>query len=422
MERFHKTSRKYETEVEVSGHLIDSMILTRIFDRIMDLKGEFEVIEFRIGKSNKDHSYAKLAVKGRTAEHLDKLLKEVYSSGAVPTKLSPVKYRPAPKDSVLPENFSSTTNHPTQIYLNDHWINIEKPMMDKAVVVYPKENRAVCKAILEVRKDELVVVGEEGLRITPPERPREGVDVFQFMSNQSSIERPTLTIARKIARDMHSVHSSGGKIVVVPGPAVIHTGSGMVLAKLIRKGYFTALLSGNALAVHDVELSLFGTSLGLVLADGTASAKGYRNHIAAINEIFKWGSLRKMVRGGALKKGVMYECIVGNVPYVLAGSIRDDGPIPDVLTDMVEAQQQYKERLADVDIVLMLSTMLHSIAVGNMLSSDVKTIAVDINPSVVTKLLDRGTRQAIGIVSDIATFLPTLARELEKLEGLANRP
>lgn len=400
--------------VEVKGHLIDSFILSQIFDKIMDLQGDFEVIEFRIGKLKHEHSYAKLIVKADTEDRLNRILQEIYRLGATPVEIASVKLKPAPADSVLPDDFYSTTNHPTFIYVDGKWIEVEDLMMDKVIVYYPKEGRAICKPIREVKKGELIVVGEEGIKVVPPERPREGVGVFDFMLSKSSSEKPTSSITRKIAEDMYRVKKQGKKIAVVAGPAVVHTGAAEYLAKIIRLGYVDALLAGNALAVHDVEYALFGTSLGMNVKDGTLTYRGYRNHMAAINEVFKYGGLKEMVRKGRLTKGIMYECIVNNVPYVLAGSIRDDGPLPDVITDVVEAQKAYRKLLKNVSMVLMLSTMLHSIAVGNMLSSHVKTVIVDINPAVVTKLMDRGTAHAAGVVSDVGAFLPLLANELEK--------
>jgi lysine-ketoglutarate reductase/saccharopine dehydrogenase-like protein (TIGR00300 family) len=179
-------------------------------------------------------------------------------------------------------------------------------------------------------------------------------------------------------------------------------------------GYIHGLLAGNALAVHDIENSLMGTSLGMQVNDGTLAVRGHRNHMRAINEVFKFGSLRTMVEKKVLEKGIMYECIINDIPFVLAGSIRDDGPIPDVVTDVVEAQRKYKQVLKDTKMVLMLSTMLHSIAVGNMLPATVKVVAVDISQPVVTKLLDRGTTQAIGIVTDVGAFLPMVVQQLEQ--------
>jgi lysine-ketoglutarate reductase/saccharopine dehydrogenase-like protein (TIGR00300 family) len=405
---------KYEQEIEVKGHLIDSMILTKIFDKVMDLKGDFQVLEFIVGKKKRDPSYARLLVRGTNQQHLDELLESVYREGAQPISVQQVMLEPAVKDMVMPDSFYSTTNNATQVFYNSSWIDVDNMMMDKCIVLDRQKMRAECKMIRDVKKGDSIVVGERGVRIIPHERPREGVDIFQFMSSSSSSERPTQQIARKVANDIYKIKESEGKIAVVAGPVVVHSGASEALAKLIRMGYIHGLLAGNALAVHDIENSLMGTSLGMQVNDGTLAVRGHRNHMRAINEVFKFGSLRTMVQKKVLKKGIMYECIINEIPFVLAGSIRDDGPIPDVVTDVVEAQRKYKQVLKDTKMVLMLSTMLHSIAVGNMLPATVKVVAVDISQPVVTKLLDRGTTQAIGIVTDVGAFLPMVVQQLEQ--------
>ncbi|MDW0315223.1 MAG: TIGR00300 family protein, partial [Nitrososphaeraceae archaeon] len=402
-------------EIEVKGHLIDSMILTRIFDKIMDLKGDFQVLEFSVGKKKKDSSYARLLIQGNDRDHLHQILESVYREGAQPVSVQEVMLEPADEDMVMVDNFYSTTNNATQIYYDGLWINVQEMMMDKCIVVDTERKAAVCKMIRDIKKGDMMVVGEQGVRIIPQERPREGVDIFQFMSSSSSSERPTQQIARKVANDLYNIKKDGGKIVVVCGPVLIHSGAGEALAKLIRMGYVNGLLAGNALAVHDIENALLGTSLGMHVIDGTLAIRGHRNHMQAINEVFKSGSMKAMVEKGILKKGVMYECITNDISYVLAGSVRDDGPIPDVITDVVEAQREYKKVIKGTKMVLMLSTMLHSIAVGNMLPAAVKVIAVDISQPVVTKLLDRGTSQAVGIVTDVGAFLPIVVQYLERL-------
>lgn len=380
----------------------------------MDLKGDFQVLEFSVGKKKRDPSYARLLVRGRDQQHLDELLELVYREGAQPISVQQVMLEPAEKDMVMPNSFYSTTNNATQVFYNSSWIDVDNMMMDKCIVLDRQKMKAECKMIRDVKKGDSIVVGERGVRIIPHERPREGVDIFQFMSSSSSSERPTQQIARKVASDIYKIKESEGKIAVVAGPVVVHSGASEALAKLIRMGYIHGLLAGNALAVHDVENSLMGTSLGMQVNDGTLAIRGHRNHMLAINEVFKFGSLRTMVQKKVLKKGIMYECIINEIPFVLAGSIRDDGPIPDVVTDVVEAQRKYKQVLKDTKMVLMLSTMLHSIAVGNMLPATVKVVAVDISQPVVTKLLDRGTTQAIGIVTDVGAFLPMVVQQLEQ--------
>ena len=405
---------KFSREIEVSGHLIDSLILTKIFDVIMDLNGEFQVLEINIGKKKKDTSYAKLLVQAKNQKQLDQILEYVYRLGATAKLQKEVKLKKAPKNMLMSENFYSTTNNHTQIFYKKRWINVENMMMDKCIVVSSKG--AKCVPIRDVKKGDKIVVGETGVKIIPPERPREGMNVFEFMGSSSSSERPTQHIAKRVAEDIYKTKKAGGKIIIVGGPAIVHTGAADSVAKLIRFGFIDAVLAGNALAVHDIEYATLGTSLGMNVSDGTLAIRGHRNHMDAINAVFKAGSISNMVKSKKLKKGIMYECVKRKIPFVLAGSIRDDGPLPDVITDIEVAQKKYKEVLKDANMVIMISTMLHSIATGNMLPADVKVIVVDINQPTVTKLMDRGTWQALGIVTDVGAFLPLVTREIEKLK------
>ena len=387
------------------------MILSKILDAIMDQQGEFEFLEFNVGRKKHDYSSTKIRITGKTREHLDNILGEVLRLGATLPETPEVEYQPAPADMVLPDAFYCTTHHPTWIYMDGDWVCVEGLMMDKQIIVEPDNHRAYCKPISMVEKGDLVVVGEKGVMIKPPERPREGVGVFEFMNSDVSPEKPATALIREIARTLKMNANNGGKIVVVAGPAVIHTGAAPYLAKMVELGYVDALLSGNALAVHDVESALYGTSLGVNLEH--ARVQNPRNHIAAINEVMKAGSLKGLVEAGKLRSGIFYQLIKNGVPFVLAGSIRDDGPIPEVIKCSDEAQARYREEVKDADFVIMLASTLHSIAVGNMLSSRVTIICVDINPAVVTKLSDRGTSQAVGIVTDVGTFLPLLVNELQ---------
>lgn len=405
---------KFSTEVEVRGHLIDSMILTKIFDVIMDLEGEFEVLVMQVGKKKKDPSYAKLQVQGKNQAHLDKILEQVYRVGATPTVGKDAVLKAASKDMVMPDNFYSTTNNTTHVFVGGKWVEVENMMMDKCIVV--KGGHARCVPIREVKKGDKIVVGEAGVKITPPERPRDGSNVFEFMGSSSSSERPTQHIAKKVAQDIFKTKKDGGKIIIVGGPAIVHTGAADSVAELIRLGYIDGVLAGNALAVHDIEYATLGTSLGMNVNDGSLAVKGHRNHMEAINAVFRSGSIANMVKTKVLKKGIMYECVKNKIPFVLAGSLRDDGPLPDVITDTTVAQKKYKEVLKGAKMVIMVSTMLHSIATGNMIPANVKVVVVDINQPTVTKLMDRGTWQALGIVTDVGAFLPLVAQEIKKLK------
>lgn len=406
--------KKYSQEVEVSGHLIDSMILTKIFDKIMNRGGEFEILKLTVGKKKKDSSFAKLLVTGKNAKHLREITDDIHREGAIPHNEKQVKLKKASKNMVLPDNFYSTTNNDTSIFHNNVWIQVESQMMDKCIVV--KKNRAFCVPIRDVKKGDLIVVHEIGVKVVPPQRPRDSANIFAFMGSSSSSERPTQHIAKKVAEDIVQAKKKGGKIILVGGPAIVHTGAADSVAELIRGGYISGLLAGNALAVHDIEYATLGTSLGMYVHDATLAKRGYRNHMDAINAVFKAGSIPKMVQQKKLKSGIFYECVKNKVPFVLASSIRDDGPLPDVIMDVAEAQREYKKVLKDATIVIMISTMLHSIATGNMLPSNVKVIVVDISQPTVTKLMDRGTWQALGIVSDVGAFLPLVCQEIKKLK------
>lgn len=400
-------------DVKLSGHIIDSLILPKTLDLIMDMGGDFKILEFEIGKLKGDISHAKILVEASSETLLGEILDELSEIGALVVELKDVQLLRSDKDKTLPSDFYSTTHHPTHIRYNGEWLVVEDIEMDCMIVVDPKKERAFCKPIGRIQKGDLVVVGREGIQVLPPERPRGKKGVFEFMSSEASSEKPIKSIIRKISSEIKEVKKRGGKIAVVSGPAVVHTGSGPILASMIREGIIDIVFAGNALATHDIESALYGTSLGMCVKTGEAVTRGHRNHIYAINEINKAGSIKDAVENGVLNKGIMYECVKNNVPFVLAGSIRDDGPLPDVITDVIDAQDEMRKYMPDVDMVIMISTMLHSIATGNMLPSHVKSICVDINPATVTKLSDRGSAQVVGIVTDIGTFLPMLYNELK---------
>lgn len=407
-------------DIEMEGHLIDSLILTKVLDKIMDMGGEFEIKNFQIGQKKNDTSYVQITVMGCDAAHLDRILLELHALGARLVEMENVKTGEAPSDMVVPRGFYTTTNHPTYVRYNGSWAEVENNHMDCLIVL--KDGHAICTPIGHIKKGDMVVVGTSGVKVVPPERPREKT-LFGFMSNEVSSERPSCELVRQLAAEIIRTKRGGGKIAVVCGPAVIHTGAAPSLAKLIREGYVDVLLAGNAVAVHDIERQLFGTSLGMNCA-GNAISGGHRNHLYAISEIMASGSIHKAIAEGKLKGGIMYEAIQKGITFILAGSIRDDGPLPEVITDTVRAKDAMDKALRGVDMTIMLGTMLHSIAVGNLLPSFVKTICVDINPSTVTKLMDRGSAQAIGLVTDIGTFLPRLAEEVERqeIEGMTSPP
>ena len=402
-------------EIVLEGHVIDSWVLPKVLDLIMDLEGDFEFIDFRVGKRKTEKSFVRMLIKGRDRQHVERLLSELRELGAISVEAEEVDTEPAPADGVLPAGFYSTTNHPTYVSIGGRWLEVEDIEMDCAIVV--EDDRARCKPMGDVLRGEQVVVGNKGVRVVPPERPRESTGIFEFMTSVASSEKPVGTVVSRLARELKELKDRGAKVVVVAGPAVVHTGAADSLAWMIRHGYVGYLLAGNALAVHDVECSLFGTSLGTEISSARRHEGGHRHHLIAINEVRRCGGLKQAVEQGVVKSGIMYECIRNNVGFVLAGSIRDDGPLPEVVVDVMEAQRRMRQALKGAELVMMFATMLHSIAVGNLLPSTVSTVCVDISSSAVTKLLDRGSAQVLGVVSDVGVFLPALRKELAVLEG-----
>ena len=407
-------NKMHKREVKLSGHIIDSLILPKALDLIMDMGGDFKILEFKVGKLKGDISHARILVEASDETLLGEILDELSEVGAIVVELEDVRLLKSEMDKTLPDDFYSTTHHPTQIRYNGEWVVVENIEMDCMIVVDPESRRAICEPIGQIEKGDLIVVGREGIQVLPPERPRGKKGVFEFMSSDASSEKPIKSIIKKISSEIKEVKKRGGKIAVVSGPAVVHTGSGPILASMVKEGIIDIIFAGNALATHDIESALYGTSLGMCVKTGEAVTRGHRHHIYAINEINKAGSIKDAVDNGILNKGIMYECVKNNVPFVLAGSIRDDGPLPDVITDVLDAQDEMRKYVQDVDMVIMISTMLHSIATGNMLPSHVKSICVDINPATVTKLSDRGSAQVVGIVTDVGTFLPMLYHELKE--------
>ena len=397
--------------VHVHGHIIDSLILPKVLDEIMDLDGTFEILEVTIGKRKTDTSSASLRVHAPSQRHLDHILKRLARLGALPLALRDVRLVRAPKEGVFPPDFYSTTNLPTEIRFRGRWRKVDRIEMDCGIVVNPASGSAVCTAVARVRKGAWVVCGSEGVKVTPLERTRQP-EVFQFMGSAVSSEKPKAQLIQRLAAEMRAIRRSGQKILVVAGPAVVHTGSAPYLERLIKGGFVQVLFGGNGLATHDIESALFGTSLGVRLDRGVAVKDGHDHHMRAINTIRGFGGIRPAVRRKALKRGIMHACVTHGVPFVLSGSIRDDGPLPDVITDTLAAQDAMRRHIPGVGLALMVASTLHAIATGNILPATVKTVCVDINPAVVTKLSDRGTFQGIGIVSDTESFLRELTRAL----------
>lgn len=393
-----------------SGHLIDTGLMSRFLAAVLGGGGKYEILRFDVGKTKRDFSDLELDVRAGTARALDAIVANLITLGCHLVEDREVTLHPAPKDGVAPTEFYSTTNHKTRVRSGGRWIDVERQRMDGMVVV--RRGRAVCTLMRNLKRGDPVVCGVEGVEIFPPFE-EQATESFSFMKSETSSERAVEVKARDVAKMVRAVKKAGLRVVAVPGPGVVHTGAGEALARLIKRGWFDAILSGNALAVHDVERSMFGTSLGVDLKTGVPAREGHMNHLRAINTIRAAGSLRRAVQRGVLKSGVMYECVKRDVPFVLAGSIRDDGPLPDTCMDLIQAQAEYARQLEGAGLVIVLSSMLHGIGVGNMLPSAVKLVCVDIHQSVVTKLLDRGSGHALGVVTDVSAFVHRLERELK---------
>ena len=394
--------------VEVEGHIIDSLILAKVMDLILAAGADYEVVDVSIGKTKTDVSRARLEVMA-DEDTLSSLLVELQAHGANRLVELDAELAVADRDGVLPPGFYSTTNLPTAVRVDGRWIAVENPEMDCGLVVAGDRARTV--PMHRVRVGDRVVVGHDGIRVTALDRPR-GAHPFQFMSSEVSSEKPKALLVADVAARVRRARDGGGRVLAVCGPAVIHTGAGPRLARLVREGWIDLLFAGNGFAAHDIEENVMGTSLGVSLQAGTAAEGGHANHLRVINEVRRYGSIPAAVDAGYLDGGVMYECVRRGVPFVLGGSIRDDGPLPDVYTDVVEAADAMRYLLPDVGVALMLASTLHAIATGNCLPAGVETFCVDINQAVVTKLADRGSHQALGIVTDVGLFVDGLCRHL----------
>lgn len=398
--------------VELSGHIIDSLILPKVLDLIINLGGEFEILEIQVGQRRADRSRARILVEAPSPEALERILAKIKEHGALPLdEEGPVELEPVPEDGIFPARFYSTTNLPTLVKVRDQWLEVQSPEMDCGIRVQMAAVGAECVPIHKVKKGDLVVVGHRGVKVLPIER-RVPHEAFEFMSSPVSTERPKGLLIREIAESMKHVRRQGGKILVVAGPGLVHTGAAQYFVEMIEKDYVQILFAGNGLAVHDIESALYGTSLGVYLDKKIRATEGHEHHLWAINAIRKAGGIKQAVEQGLLTKGIFHTCVKKGVDFVLAGSIRDDGPLPDVVTDTLKAQDLMREKIRGVGFVLMMATTLHAIATGNLLPASVKTVCVDINPAVVTKLTDRGTFQAMGLVTDVEPFLRELCQYL----------
>ena len=408
--------KPFVEEVELHGHIIDSLLLPKVLDEVLTHGGSYLIKDIQIGTRQADPSHVRIEVRADTAERLDEILDLIHDHGAVPVHVADCQAVAADIDGAFPEGFYCTTNFRTQVRLEGEWVDVEDQEMDCGILIDPEGGAARCVAMASVRKGDRVVVGRQGIRVFPSEVAAR-TDLFEFMSSPVSSEKPKGVTVREIAAAMRRTKAAGEKILAVLGPAVVHTGGSGLVGWLIRNGYLNVLFAGNALATHDIEQAFYGTSLGVSLERGLPAAEGHEHHLRTINTIRRLGGIRAAVESGKLKSGIMYECVKHNVPFVLAGSIRDDGPLPEVITDVLVAQGEMRKHVPGVGFCLMVATTLHSIATGNMLPAWVKVACVDISPATVTKLMDRGSTQTVGIVSDAEPFLRSLVTELEKDEG-----
>jgi lysine-ketoglutarate reductase/saccharopine dehydrogenase-like protein (TIGR00300 family) len=416
-------TKSFVEEIELQGHIIDSLLLPKVLDEVITRGGTYTIKKIDLGKRQVDPSEAKIEIRATTQEQLDEIMRAVHEHGAIPTDQKDCEYELADMDGAFPERFYSTTNYRTQVRLGKEWIDVDDQEMDCGILIEGQEARgegrekpaapkARCIAMVHVKKGDPIVVGHQGVRVMPAETAARH-SLFEFMSSAVSSEKPKGVTVREIAATMKRTRAAGEKILAVLGPAVVHTGSVEHICELIRLGYLDVLFAGNALATHDIEQALFGTSLGVWLDRGLPAEEGHEHHLRAINKIRRLGGIESAVEQKVLKSGIMYECVQHKVPFVLAGSIRDDGPLPEVVTDVLVAQDVMREKIKGVGFCLMIATMLHSIATGNLLPAAVKVACVDINPATVTKLADRGSHQTVGVVTDAEPFLRALVTELK---------
>jgi lysine-ketoglutarate reductase/saccharopine dehydrogenase-like protein (TIGR00300 family) len=399
-------------DIKLEGHIIDSLLLPQVMDDILERGGEYRILRFKMGKEKDDPSSAVLRVTAADEDSLEKILRDLQQHGVELVDQHDARTEAAPADGVFPEDFYSTTNLETFLRFEGRWIPVEWPEMDCGVLLDAQTGTARTVPLIQIKTGDPIVVGSRGIRVVPLGHDQAS-RAFEFMGSAVSSEKPKRLVVARVARLMRENRAAGKKIVAVLGPAIIHTGAAPAFSRLVEAGWIDVVFGGNAVAVHDIESSFFGTSLGINLTEGESVEGGHEHHLRAINRIRRAGGIQPAVEQGVLTKGLFYQIVRRGIPYVLAGSIRDDGPLPDVITDTMVAQQTMREHVRGAGLCLMLCSMLHSIATGNLLAASVHTVCVDINPAAVTKLADRGSFQTIGIVTDVGLFLDELVAELE---------
>ena len=407
--------------VEIRGHLIDSRIFTKILLDVREYGGDFVIERFDVGKEAHDESYARISISADGTESLSRLLMTLQTRGVNLVEPGEAETRAAEQDGVFPDDFYSTTNLPTLVRMGGQWVPVDNPEMDCGLLVTADRIRTV--PVSDVRHGDQIVCGARGVKVVPLQTQRRRDESgFEFMISEVSSEKPQALLVRQIAQQIREVKATGQKVLWVGGPAIVHTGAAPAMVELVNAGYVDLLFAGNALATHDIEAAMYGTSLGVDLARGSGVEHGHEHHIRAINAVRKAGSIAGAVQQGILTDGIMHALVQAGKPFVLVGSVRDDGPLPDVYADVIEGQRAMRAELSGVGFAIMVATMLHSVATGNILPASIPLVCVDINQATVTKLADRGSAQAQGIVTDIGLFLEQLAFELvPDYRGLARR-
>jgi lysine-ketoglutarate reductase/saccharopine dehydrogenase-like protein (TIGR00300 family) len=407
---------QHSETVEIRGHLLDTGVLTRCVDDVLSLGGDYVIEKFDVGREHEDESYARIRIDTADQALLDSILMRLNAHGVNLTDPGEARTRVVDQAGVFPDDFYSTTNLDTQVRLDGHWLDVEQPEMDCGLLVTGTgpETRVRTIPVSDVALGDRIVCGAAGVRVVIPPAAfsDEDTEVFEFMNSEVSSEKPQALLVRQIAEELRATKASGKRVLWVAGPAVVHTGAAPAMVALVEAGYVDVLFGGNAIATHDIESSLYGTSLGIDLSKGRGVEHGHEHHIRAINQVRRAGSIADAVTKGVLTGGVMHALVVHDKPFVLVGSVRDDGPLPDVYTDVIDGQRAMRAEIHDVGFAIMVATMLHSVATGNLLPASIPLVCVDINPATVTKLADRGSSQARGVVTDIGLFLEQLAGEL----------
>jgi lysine-ketoglutarate reductase/saccharopine dehydrogenase-like protein (TIGR00300 family) len=399
--------------IELRGHIIDSLILPKVLDQILTHGANFKIGEIKIGERRADQSFARIEVSAETSESLDELMLRLRQHGAEVIERANVQLASAPANGVFPRDFYVTTNQQTFVRFDGKEIEVQSAMINSAIAVDRKKSSARAVKFFDVNKGDEIVVGHQGVRVVPVQRSTTHTDLFQFINAIIDADEPKSAIIRELSEELRRVHAGKGKIAIVAGPAIVRTGAGQHLVRLIESRYVDRLFAGNSFAAYDVERALFGTSLG-ISPDLAFARGGHENHLRAINTIREAGGISAAVHQKILTRGVMHACVCRNVDIVLTGAIRDEGPIPGVTTDIIEAQKVMRKKLADVTHVMLLATIQHSLAVASMLAPTVKTVCVDIDPSAVEKAVEHQPLQSIGLVTDVEPFLRELANSLRE--------